>query len=135
MNKKLIHLFVSVVACTLFGCATPKQVSQLVEHTSVDTVYLSNMQYDSIYIYKDRVIDHMTDTVYLKEFSVEYRFKLSRDTIHIIQRDSIPYEVTIIKTKEIQRPLTWYDHLCRATFWLDIGFVLLVIIRLIKRNS
>ena len=76
-----------------------------------------------------------TDTLYIKDKSIEYRYKLLRDTIRVVQQDSIPYEVTIIETKEIQRPLTWYDHLSRAILWLNIGFVVLVIVRLVKKLS
>ena len=63
---------------------------------------------------------------------MEYRYKLLRDTVRIVQRDSIPYEVTIVQTKEIKRPLTWYDHLSRAILWLNIGFVLLLFVRFIR---
>lgn len=122
------------IAIVLIGCSTQRQVvTQLVEHTSVDTIYLSNVQYDSIYIYQDKIVDRSRDTLYIKDKSIEYRYKLLRDTIRVVQRDSIPYEVTITETKEIQRPLTWYDHLSRSILWLNIGFVLLVIVRLFKK--
>lgn len=43
------HLILfALMFCTLVGCGTQRQVTQLVERTSVDTVYLSNTQYDSI---------------------------------------------------------------------------------------
>ena len=114
--------FTLLVCCS---CGSTKVATQLVRDVRVDTVYLSNVQYDSIYIFQERTSDyHMnplnplkpseTDTVFIKDVSVEYRYKLLRDTIKVVQRDSIPYEVTITETKEIQRPLTWYDHLCRA---------------------
>lgn len=128
-----IILMSAIIIILLCSCGSTRMVTQTVRDVSVDTVYLSNTQYDSIYIYKDRVIDRSKDTVYLKDISVEYRYKLLRDTIYKVQRDSIPYEVTVIKTKEIARPLTWYDHLSRAILWLNIGFVLLVIVRLIRK--
>ena len=74
-----------------------------------------------------------TDTLYIKDKSIEYRYKLLRETIKVVQRDSIPYEVTITETKEITRPLTWYDHLSRAILWLNIGFVILLFIRFIRK--
>lgn len=120
-----------VVACTLIGCATPKQVTQLVRDTRVDTLYLSNTQYDSIYIYKDRVTDRSKDTVYLKDISIEYRYKMLRDTVRIVQRDSIPYQVTVVETKEITRPLTIFDRLCRICFFFLLGSLLTwIVIRL-----
>lgn len=142
----LLIMFASVILLTCCSCGTSKHVTQLVEHTSIDTVYLSNVQYDSIYIYKDRVSEHhlgslppvdskgqyldmptRTDTLYIKDVSIEYRYKLLRDTVYKTQVDSIPYQVTVTETKEITRPLTWYDHLTRLTFWFVIGFLLCAI--------
>lgn len=154
LRRTIVIVIVSVTCLVCCSCGSTKVTTQLVEHTSIDTVYLSNIQYDSIFIYKDHVSEHhlgtlpptdssgkylntpiRTDTLYIKDKSIEYRYKLLKDTIRVVQRDSIPYEVTITQVKEITRPLTWYDHLSRAILWLNIGFVLLVIIRIIKRNS
>ena len=117
---------------TVVSCSTPKYATQLVHDIQRDTVYLSNTQYDSIYIYKDRLTDRSRDTVYLKDISIEYRYKMLRDTVRVIQRDSIPYEVTVVKTKEITRPLTTFDQICRSCFIfilsvLFVGFVRLVV--------
>lgn len=141
--------FTLLVCCS---CGSTKVTTQIVEHTSVDTIYMSNVQYDSIYIYKDHVSEHhigkmepvtnlekdilipiRTDTLYIKDKSIEYRYKMLRDTIFKTQVDSIPYQVTVTEVKEITRPLTWYDHLSRAFLWLNIGFAVLLIIRLLRK--
>ena len=154
---RMIELFILIgilsfpllVCCS---CGSTKVVTQTVEHVRKDTVYLSNIQYDSIYVYQDHISEHhlgtlppvnskgeylntpmRTDTLYIKDKSIEYRYKLLRDTIRLVQRDSIPYEVTITEVKELTRPLTWYDHLSRAILWLNIGFVLLMVIRLFRK--
>lgn len=128
------HFIILLTACILIGCSSMRQVTtQLVERTSVDTVYLSNVQYDSIYIYKDKLTDRSRDTIYIKDVSVEYRYKLLRDTVYKTQVDSIPYQVTVTEVKEITRPLTWYDHLTRVTFWFVIGSLLsLIVVKLRK---
>lgn len=148
----LLIMFASVILLTCCSCGTSKHVTQLLEHTSIDTVYLSNIQYDSIYIYQDHVSEHhlgalppvdskgqylnqpmRTDTLYIKDVSIEYRYKMLRDTIYKTQVDSIPYQVTVTEIKEIKRPLTFYDHLTRTVFWLFIGSLLTyVAIRLRK---
>lgn len=144
---------ISALIALMTACGASKHVTQLVEHVQKDTVYLNSKQYDSIYIFQDRVSEHhlgtlppttsggqylniptRTDTIYIKDKSIEYRYKLLRDTIYKVERDSIPYQVTVTEIKEITRPLTWYDHLSRAILWLNIGFVILLIYRLIKRN-
>lgn len=128
------HFIILLTACILIGCSSMRQVTtQLVERTSVDTVYLSTVQYDSIYIYKDRLTDRSRDTIYIKDVSVEYRYKLLRDTVYKTQVDSIPYQVTVTEIKEITRPLTWFDHLTRACFWLLLGAVGLYLIRFILK--
>ncbi len=145
----LILCFTLLVCCS---CGSTKVVTQTVRDVSVDTVYLSNVQYDSIYIYQDHVSEHhlgtmppttsegqyldmpmRTDTLYIKDKSIEYRYKLLKDTIRVVERDSIPYKVTITEVKEITRPLTWYDHLSRAILWLNIGFAFYWLIRLIRK--
>ena len=74
--------FTLLVCCS---CGSTKVATQLVRDVRVDTVYLSNVQYDSIYIYQERTSDyHMnplnplkpseTDTVFIKDVSVEYRW-------------------------------------------------------------
>ena len=153
----MIELFIliGILSFTLLvccSCGSTKVVTQTVEHVRKDTVYLSNIQYDSIYIYQDHVSEHhigkmepvtnlekdilipiRTDTLYIKDKSIEYRYKMLRDTIYKTQVDSIPYQVTITETKEITRPLTWFDHISRAVLWLNIGFAFYWLIRLIRK--
>lgn len=129
--KKFIFLI--LVAILIVGCATPRKVTQLVRDVHTDTLYLSNIQYDSIYIMQDKLVDRSKDTIYIKDVSVEYRYKLLRDTIRVVQRDSIPYEVTVTEIKEITRPLTLYDKTCRACFWFLIGILGFYLIRLILK--
>ena len=127
------YVLLLLTLLTVYSCSTSRHVTQLVERTSVDTVYLSNVQYDSIYIFQDRQLDRSRDTVYLRDVSVEYRYRHLRDTIYKVQHDSIPYQVTVTEVKEITRPLSLFDHLTHFTFWLVVGALLLLIIRVIIR--
>lgn len=128
MKLNFIVIVIVIIGGTLLGCSSTRQLTtQLVHDVRVDTIYMTNQQYDSIYIYKDRITDRSKDTIYLKDVSIEYRYKLLRDTVKVIQHDSIPYEVTIVETKEITRPLTWYDHLTRLTFWFVFGYLISII--------
>lgn len=130
MKKLIIFLLTLLTVCS---CASTRHVTQLVHDIQRDTVYLSTVQYDSIYIMKNKLTDRSKDTIYVKDVSVEYRYKLLRDTVKVVQRDSIPYEVTIVKTKEITRPLTWFNHLCRFSFWFLIGVIAAFLFIKIKR--
>lgn len=117
--------FITIALCTLLvGCGSAHQVAHL-HQVERDSTYHQNIQYDSIYIYqsheKDYRIGHPElvsgsakdlegppDTVIIKDVSIEYRYKLLRDTIRIVQRDSIPYPVTVIETKEV-RYIPWWS--------------------------
>lgn len=131
--RPILYVLLVLTLLTVYGCASSRHVSQLVREIRTDTLYLSNVQYDSIYIYQDKLVDRTKDTIYIKDVSVEYRYKLLKDTIRVVERDSIPYQVTVTEVKEITRPLTWYDHLTRLTFWLVIGALLSILFIKIKR--
>ena len=132
MKRQLIILLALLSALVLTGCATRRQL-QVVDRITHDTLYQSNVHYDSIYVSQDKYIDRSRDTVYLRDVSVEYRYRHLRDTIYKVQHDSIPYQVTVTEVKEITRPLSLFDHLTHFTFWLVVGALLLLIIRVIIR--
>lgn len=132
MKRLLIILLALLSALVLTGCATRRQL-QVVDRITHDTLYQSNVHYDSIYVSQDKYIDRSRDTVYLRDVSVEYRYRHIRDTIYKVQHDSIPYQVTVTEVKEITRPLSLFDHLTHFTFWLVVGALLLLIIRVIIR--
>ena len=132
MKRLLIILLALLSALVLTGCATRRQL-QVVDRITHDTIYQSNVHYDSIYVFQDRQLDRSRDTVYLRDVSVEYRYRHLRDTIYKVQHDSIPYQVTVTEVKEITRPLSLFDHLTHFTFWLVVGALLLLIIRVIIR--
>lgn len=129
MNKYVIAV---LGVLFLTSCSTTRHVQmQVAEHIQKDTVYLSNIQYDSIYIYKDKLTDRSRDTLYIKELHTEYRYKYLRDTVRIVQRDSIPYEVRITEVKEVRYIPPW----CK---WLSaiggIAVLLLIMYILVKKT-
>lgn len=129
--KHLFSAFAILTVLTVYSCATPSHTTQLVRGIQRDTIYISNVRRDSVYLNHERFVDRSSDTVYIKDVSVEYKYRLLQDTMRIVQKDSIPYEVIVVKTKEISRPLTWYDHLTRAIFWLLCGVLFVQFVRLV----
>lgn len=103
MKKTIILIF---ALCTLMGCGSAHQ-TQLVHQVERDSLYHQNIRYDSIYIYHNRYMDRSKDTIYLRETEIEYRYQLLRDTIRIVQRDSIPYEVMVTEIKEVKYIPWW----------------------------
>ena len=111
----LIILMIALMG--LMSCSTHRVVEQVKEmHT--DTVYVTSLQYDSIYIYNDKTLDRTKDTVYLRELSTEYRYKLLRDTLRIIESDTIyiPYGVKVADNGKDKSFLPRFSELAKIAF-------------------
>ena len=120
-------LFIALLsALVLTGCASHRPL-QVAEHVTRDTVYINKLQYDSIYVSRDHFTDRTRDTVYLRDVSVEYRYKLLRDTVFKAQHDSIPYEVRVVETK-VERHIPWYAKLLS---WIGALAIILLLARLL----
>lgn len=117
--KQLLYLALSLLLCS---CGTMRHTQmQVAERIRKDTVYISNIQYDSIYINRSSDVDRTRDTITITKTMTEYRYKLLRDTVRIVQRDSFPYEVRIVETKEIRKPPNLFDYLCYLSFGILLG--------------
>ena len=111
MKRILIILLALLSALVLTGCATRRQL-QVVDRITHDTLYQSNVHYDSVFVSHDRTTDYHlnplnplkpseTDTVFIKDRTVEYRYRLLRDTVYRVNIDSIPVirEVEVVKVE------------------------------------
>lgn len=110
--------------CTLMGCRSIPQAEAITQRER-DSTYHERVRYDSICIYRDRYVDRGRDTVYVKETNVEHRYRLLRDTVRVIERDSVPYPVTVVETKEV-RYTPWY---MKALAWVGALCVVFILIR------
>lgn len=122
--------------------------------TQTDTIYLSNVCFDSVYVSHDSRWEYhraqlqdshrsdsvssslsSIDTIVIKDVSVEYRYQLLRDTVERIKteviRDSIPYEVRITEVKEV----THTPWPVKLLAWTGAFFLLLLIIWIIRKLS
>lgn len=134
LSRIILPLFsagflVWISALLLFTSSTSRHIqTQLVEKVSKDTIYLSNIQYDSIYVLHNKYTDRSKDTLLIKETNIEYRYKLLRDTIRIVQRDSIPYEVRITEAKKVRYIPPW----CK---WLSVTGAIALLLLVIKLSQ
>lgn len=112
--------FILLTVLTVVSCSTSRHVPA--EHVNRDSVHIDHIRYDSIFIYKDRYLNRGSDTVHIKDVSIEYRYKLLRDTVYIGQKDSIPYPVTVVETRKVEY-IPWW---CKILSWT--GTVCLIII-------
>ena len=106
------HLLYLLFCTLLAGCGTPRKLP-VVERIQRDTVYLHQVQYDSVFVSQERYVDRSRDTLYVQERSVEHRYRLQRDTLRIHQVDSIPVIREVEVVREVART-PWYAKLLAA---------------------
>ena len=122
MKKIIIFLILLVVACTLIGCATSRQATQVAVASAHDTVYFNKVMYDSIYIDSWHHTYHKADTVVVEKTKLEYRYKLLRDTVFRARIDSVPVIREVEVVREV-RHVPWYAKVLSV-----LGVLLLIII-------
>lgn len=113
----------------LVSCGSTRHV-QVVESIHHDTIYLNKVQYDSVFYSIDHYIDRTSDTIYVRDVSVQYKYKLLRDTLRIHEVDSIPVIKEVEITKEVRYVPWWSKVLNWIGFVLLIGLVLRIAIKL-----
>lgn len=124
MKRLLIILLALLSALVLTGCATRRQL-QVVDRITHDTLYQSNVQYDSIYVSQDKYIDRSRDTLLIKDKTVEYRYRLLRDTVYRVKIDSIPVIREVEVIREVPRDRNWIDYLCYTITVIISGLLLI----------
>ena len=127
MKRLLIILLSLLSALVLTGCATRRQL-QVVDRITHDTLYQSNVHYDSIYVSQDKYIDRSRDTLLIKDKTVEYRYRLLRDTVYKNRIDSIPFIHEVEVIREV-RHVPWYAKLLS---WIGAIALLFFLIRVIS---
>lgn len=107
----------------LIGCTTIKYVP--VESVHTDSIYISKIQVDSVYLHDSTIIRQVGDTIYHTEIKYKYKFKLLCDTFTDIQVD------TITQVVEVDRPLSKWEQTKMELGGVAIGGVIFAIIALI----
>ena len=128
MKKIIIFLILLVVACTLIGCATSRQATQVAVASVHDTVYFNKVLYDSIYIDSWHHTYQKADTVVVEKTKLEYRYKLLCDTVVRARIDSVPVIREVEVVREV-RHVPWY---AKALSWLGALFLILLILKILR---
>lgn len=128
-------LFIVLSASLLVaGCGTHRTAVTTVPVETVvrDTVRLSSMRYDSIFVSNDVYTDRSRDTVLVRERTIEHRYRVLRDTVRLVRRDSVPYEVRVTEYRDVPRRRSLFDYVAYAVLVLVAVWVLL---RCLPRSS
>lgn len=98
------NLFILIVL-TFFvnACTTTKYVP--VESVHVDSVYIARIERDSIFEKDSVFVTMKADTVFVSKVQYRYRDRIVRDTLSVLQRD------TITRVVEIEKKLSRSEQL------------------------
>ena len=127
--QKIIAIILAMfVALCLASCGSVKEVAT--EHALHDTLYLSTVKYDSVYIHRFHYVDRAADTIRVKEKEIEYRYRLLRDTTYIHRVDTIPQVVYVEKPQKRSSSVL---QLLRALGLLSMVLLVLIVYHRIKK--
>ena len=101
-------LFLFLFLLLLSSCKTTSNTTAIVPvHSAThDTLWLSKVKYDSVYIDRWQRIEHKADTVFYDRVKTEFRYRLLRDTVYKTRTDTIPVvkQVPVIRKERYTPP-------------------------------
>lgn len=113
------------VAAALGSCTTTKYVEVPKVHT--DTLYVSKMQKDSIYLHDSIFVNQWQsgDTIYQTRdrWRTEWRDRLVTDTVLHMVTDTVPKPYPVIQEKKVEAALTWWQR-----FRMMLGDIAIIIV-------
>ena len=108
--SKLLFLFLLVLLLLLLSSCKTTSTSAIVPvHSAThDTLWLSKLKYDSVYIDRWQRIERKADTVFCDRAKTEFRYRLLRDTVYKTRTDTIPVvkQVPVVKKERYTPPFT-----------------------------
>ena len=107
---RLIAFILFLFLLLLSSCKTTSNTTAIVPvHSAThDTLWLSKVKYDSVYIDRWQRIEHKADTVFYDRVKTEFRYRLLRDTVYKTRTDTIPVvkQVPVVKKERYTPPFT-----------------------------
>ena len=108
-SKLLFLLFLVLLLLLLSSCKTASNTAIVPVHSAThDTLWLSKVKYDSIYIDRWQRIERKADTVFCDRVKTEFRYRLLRDTVYKTRTDTVPVvkQVPVVKKERYTPPFT-----------------------------
>ena len=109
-SKLLFLLFLVLLLLLLSSCRTASNTTDIVPvHSAThDTLWLSRVKYDSVYIDRWQHIERKADTVFYDRVKTELRYRLLRDTVYKTRTDTVPVvkQVPVIRKERYTPPFT-----------------------------
>ena len=112
-NRLLARLIAFILFLLLLlllsSCGTASTSAIVPVHSAThDTLWLSKVKYDSVYIDRWQRIERKADTVFYDRAKTEFRYRLLRDTVYKTRTDTIPVvkQVPVIRKERYTPPFT-----------------------------
>ena len=107
---RLIAFILFLFLLLLSSCKTTGNTTDIVPvHSAThDTILLSKVKYDSVYIDRWQRIEHKADTVFYDRAKTEFRYRLLRDTVYKTRTDTVPVvkQVPVVRKERYTPPFT-----------------------------
>lgn len=107
---RLIAFILFLFLLLLSSCKTTSNTTAIVPvHSAThDTILLSKVKYDSVYIDRWQRIERKADTVFCDRAKTEFRYRLLRDTVYKTRTDTVPVvkQVPVVKKERYTPPFT-----------------------------
>ena len=107
---RLIAFILFLFLLLLSSCKTTGNTTDImpVHSATHDTILLSKVKYDSVYIDRWQRIEHKADTVFYDRAKTEFRYRLLRDTVYKTRTDTVPVvkQVPVVKKERYTPPFT-----------------------------
>lgn len=127
-SKLLFLLFLVLLLLLLSSCRTASNTAIVPVHSAThDTILLSKVKYDSIYIDRWQRIERKADTVFYDRVKTEFRYRLLRDTVYKTRTDTIPVvkQVPVVKKERYTPPFTKFLA-CLGIIALEASVIVLL---------
>ena len=115
---RLIAFILFLFLLLLSSCKTTGNTTDImpVHSATHDTILLSKVKYDSVYIDRWQRIEHKADTVFYDRAKTEFRYRLLRDTVYKTRTDTVPIvkQVPVVRN-EVQTYITMSYLPCGIT--------------------
>lgn len=104
------------MAAIVMMCNSCKQIEYVpVIENHTDTMYISKVQRDSIYLHDSTYIKEKGDTIFFEKWHTKYIEKQVHDTTYVAKHDTIPQPYEVVKkekyTPKFVKVLAWIGGL------------------------
>ena len=109
IGRLIAFILFLLLLLLLSSCKTTSTSAIVPVHSAThDTLWLSKVKYDSVYIDRWQRIERKADTVFYDRAKTEFRYRLLRDTVYKTRTDTIPVvkQVPVIRKERYTPPFT-----------------------------